>query len=260
MECTAHHASNYTVRKKINFWRFGWDFNSGEKQRSENPDCLDSKWVFTEVHKGRVLNRWQAQMSLNQSLKYEVRVSGKPGVNPSSLPLKKAKGSCLFSGTWRLLWHLYSLLSHGKEAPSLPDGRQQKQLHKQFKSRLLSGDFTLLFDSSLTLTPDISPHRPECLMSLCPELSPSVQLPLFPGLFFISESCLLTENVWGFFNKQNPHKQKSQQSHPNPNKQINPKTLNFQKALLLLNLKQTKSPLWAENAICKIFCYHGKSY
>lgn len=140
-------------------------------------------WTSSEcLQRGRVLKRWQAQMSLTQSLKYEVRVSGKPGVNPSSLPLKEAKGSCLFSGTWRLLWHLYSLLSHGREAPSPPDGRQQKQLHKQFKSRLLSGDFSL--DPSLTLTPDISPQRSECLMSPYSELSPSVQLPLFTQLSF----------------------------------------------------------------------------
>lgn len=143
-----------------------------------------------------------------------------------------------------MLWHLYSPLSHGKEAPNLPDGRQQKQLHKQFKSRLLSGDFTPLFDSSLTLTPDISPHRPECLMSLYPELSPSVQLPLFPQLLFYF--CILFTHRKHFVfltNKTPTNKNPNKQTHPNPNKQINPKILNFQKALLLLNFKQTKSPL-----------------
>lgn len=103
-----------------------------------------------------------------------------------------------------MLWHLYSLLSHGREAPSPPDGRQQKQHHKQFKSRLLSGDFSL--DPSLTLTPDISPQRSECLMSPYSELSPSVQLPLFTQLSFF---CILFTHRkhLGFFNKQKPHKQ-----------------------------------------------------
>lgn len=232
MECTQHDVSNCTGRKKINFWSSGWDFNSCEKWRSENPVCLDSGWVFTEVHKGRALNRWQAQTSLNPSLKYEVRISGKPRVNPSSLPLQEVTGSCLFSGTRRLLWHLYSLLPHGKEAPSLADGRQQKQLHKQFKSRLLSGDLTPLLDSSLTLTPDISTHRAECLMSLLPKLSPSVpsvQLPLFPQLFIFLYP-VYPQKTFGFLNKQNPHKQKSKQTNLSQPKQTNPQNTQFPKS------------------------------
>lgn len=200
-------------------------------------------------------------MSLNQSLKY--RVSGKPGVNPSSLPLKEAKGFCLFSGTWRLLWHLYSLLSQGREAPSLPDGRQQKQLHKQFKSRLLSGDFNL--DPSLTLTPDISPHRSECLMSPYSELSPSVQLPLFTQISFF---CILFTHrkCLGFFNKQKPHKQTKIQTKTTKNqkenkkkqpKKTNLKTLNSKKHFCYWNLN--KISLLGRKYNLENFCYHWKS-
>lgn len=61
------------------------------------------------------------------------------------------------------------------------------------------------------------------------------------------------QKTFRFFNKQNPHKQKSKQTNPPQPKQTNPKILNFQKALLLLNFKQTKSPLWAGIAIFKFF-------
>lgn len=122
----------------------------------------------------------------------------------------EAKGSYLASGRQRLLWYLLSHATVGNKDLCLPDGRQQKQLHQQFKCGLLSADFNL--ESSLALTPNTSLHICfDCLLSFHPEISSSLQfsfhyylIPLFCALF------TLRKHLFAFFKNRQTKQQTTQ--------------------------------------------------